>query len=114
MQENPTIKFQIRFIPTKHHASAEVVYRGTDNSAQLLFDIYLVDVNGRRFTFDYGRKVECSVSSFNPEAANNVIYDRDDLEKRRDKLFTGDKLTIGVEVNATWVDTGDQLGGINE
>lgn len=94
--------------------SVEAVYRGSENSAQVLFDIYLLDVHGRRYTFEYGRKVECSVSSFNPEALNNVIYDRDDLEKRRDKLFSGDKLTIGVEVNTTWVDAGDQMGGINE
>lgn len=113
--DNERIKFQLRFVPTKHHMSAEVLYRGSDYSAQLLADIYLVDVNGRRFQFEYNRRVECSVSALNSEATNNVIYDRDDLEKRRDKLFTGDKLVIGIEVNATWVDNGEQaLGSINE
>lgn len=112
--ENDRIKFQIRFLPSKHHMSAEVVYRGTENSAQLLVDIYLVDVNGKRYTFEYGRKVEASVTAANPESFNNVIYDRDDLEKRRDKLFIGDKLVIGLEVNATWVESGDQLVGISE
>lgn len=67
-----------------------------------------------RFQFDYGRRVEASVNAINSEALNNVIYDRDDLEKRRDKLFSGDKLVIGIEVNATWVDSGDQLSGISE
>ena len=51
-QENEKIKFQLRFVPSKHHMSAEVVYRGTDFSAQLLVDIYLVDINGKRFVHE--------------------------------------------------------------
>lgn len=106
--DNDRIKFQIRFQPSKHSLIADVIYRGTEASAQLLVDMYLLDSNGRRFNFEFGRKVECSVSALSPENLNNFIYDRDDLEKKRDKLFAGDKLVIGLEVNATWTDVGDQ------
>jgi hypothetical protein len=112
--ENERIKFQLRFSPSKHSLTADAIYRGSITSAQLFLDLFLVDSNGRRFNFEYGRKVECTVSSLNTESLNNFIYDRDDLEKRRDKLFIGDKLVIGVEVNATWVDVGDGLGSIGE
>jgi hypothetical protein len=112
--ENEKIKFQLRFLPSKHSLIADVIYKGSESSAQLFVDMFLLDNNGKRFHFEFGRKVECTVTSLNPENSNNFIYDRDDLEKRRDKLFNGDKLVLGLEVVATWVEVGEQLGAILE
>ena len=82
----------------------DAFYKGTEQSAQLLVDAYLLDFQGKRFTFDFNRKVECQLSPQNPETLGNFIYDRDDLERKRERLFRDDKLIIGIEVNATWVD----------
>ena len=112
--ENEKIKFQVRFSPSKHALTADIIYKGSEASAQLFVDMFLVDNNGRRYNFEYGRKVESTVSSLSTESLNIFVYDRDDLEKRRDKLFAGDKLVIGIEVNATWVYVGDMLGAITE
>ncbi len=102
--ENDKIKFQLRLLPSKHSLNVDALYKGSEPSAQLFLDIFLCDSYGRRYNFEYGRKVECQLSSVNSENTGNFIYDRDDLEKKREKLFVGDKLVLGCEVNATWVD----------
>ena len=102
LRENEKIKFQLRLYPSKHSLSFDVVYRGTDSSAQVLVDAYLLDKESRRFAFEFGRRVESSINASNPESISNFLYDRDDLEKKRDKLFNADKLAIGLEVNATF------------
>lgn len=102
--DNEKIKFQLNLYPSKHSMIFDAFYRGAEASAQLLIDVYLVDSQGKKFTFDFNRRVECQLSSQNSESIGNFIYDRDDLERKRDKLFKEDKLVVGVEVNATWVD----------
>lgn len=105
--ENEKIKFQVRFTPNKHSMNFDAFYRGSEPSTQMFMDVYLVDINGRKYNYDYGRKVECQLSSQNAESIGNFIYDRDDLEKKRDKLFNGDKLVVALEVSATWVDVSE-------
>ena len=90
------------------------MYKGAEPSAQLFFDIFLLDNYGKRYNFEYGRKVECIVNAQNTESPGNFVYDRDDLEKKRDKLFLADKLTLGVEVNATWIDFSESADKIAE
>ena len=107
LRDNEKIKFQLRLFPSKHSLSFDLVYRGTDTSAQVLVDAFLLDKESRRTAFEFGRKVESSINASNPESLNNFFYDRDDLEKKRDKLFNADKLSIGLEVNATWVEVSD-------
>ena len=102
--ENDRIKFQIKLFPSKHSMNLDALYVGSDPSAQLFIDVFLVETSGRRFNFEYGRKVECQLNFENTENNGHFVYDRDDLEKKRDKLFVGDKLIIGIEVNATWID----------
>ncbi|CAF0796390.1 unnamed protein product [Brachionus calyciflorus] len=105
--DNENIKFQLRFVPGKHSLNFDVLYKGSDPSAQLFLELYLLDQYGRRHNFDYGRKVECQLSAHNSESIGNYIYDRDDLEKKRDKLFVGDKLVVSLEVSATWIEVSD-------
>jgi hypothetical protein len=112
--DNEKIKFQLRLLPSKHSMNVDALYKGTEPSAQLFLDIFLLDSYGRRYNFEYGRKVECQLSSVNSENPGNFIYDRDDLEKKREKLFIGDKLVLGLEVNATWVDISDTAQNISE
>lgn len=112
--ENEKIKFQLRLHPSKHSLNVDVLYKGAEPSAQLFFDIFLLDNYGKRYNFEYGRKVECIVNAQNTESPGNFVYDRDDLEKKRDKLFLADKLTLGVEVNATWIDFSESADKIAE
>jgi hypothetical protein len=102
--ENERIRFQLKFYPSKHAFIMDAFYRGTEQSAQLFIDAYLLDSLGRKFAFDFNRKVECQVTPQSSESLGNFVYDRDDLERKRDRLFKDDKLVLGVEVNATWVD----------
>lgn len=110
--DNEAIKFKFRFYPSKHSLSVDAIYCGTDPSALLFMDIHLLDKEGRRFNFDFGRKIECQLNNHHPESNGNFIYDRDDLEKKRDKLFNSDKLCIQIEVNATYIDISDTPSAI--
>lgn len=92
----------------------DALYKGSDPSTQMFMEIYLVDTNGKKFNYDYGRRVECQLSAHNPESLGNFVYDRDDLEKKRDKLFIGDKLVVTMEVSATWVDFSEYPTSISE
>ncbi len=108
LHENDRIKFQFKLFPSKHALIMDAVYKGSEQSAQLFLDTYLLDNQGKKFTFDFNRKVEYHVSSQNPESVGNFLYDRDDLERKRDRLFSQDKLVVAVELNATWVEISDQ------
>ncbi len=112
--ENDRIRLQLKFYPSKHAFIMDAFYRGTEQSAQLFIDAYLLDYQGKKFAFDFNRKVECQVTPQSPESLGNFIYDRDDLERKREKLFKDDKLVIGIEVNATWVDISNPNGNTNE
>lgn len=107
LTENEGIKFKFRLYPSKHSLSIDAIYCGTDPSAQLFMSINLLDKEGRRFNFDFGRKIEFQLNNHHPESNGNFVYDRDDLEKKRDKLFTADKLSLQIEINATYIDISD-------
>ena len=105
--ENEKIKFQLHLYPSQHSMSFNAFYTGSEPSAQLFIDAYLLDKDQKRFPFEFSRKVECYINSGNMESVTNFLYDRNDLEKKRDKLFNQDRLTICFDVLATWVDSGD-------
>jgi hypothetical protein len=96
------IKFQFRFKPGKHNMQVDGIYLGSDPSASIHVDLFLLGVDGRRVAFDYGRKVEINLGSATAESLNNFLYDRDELERRRDKIFNQDKLVIGMDVDVVW------------
>lgn len=112
--DNDKIKFQLRLHPSKHSLNVDALYKGTEPSAQLFMEIFLLDHNGRKHNFDFGRRVELQLSAQNPDNLGNFIYDRDDLEKKREKLFNDDKLVISLEVSATWIDIGEAVNMISE
>ena len=106
--DNEKIKFQLRLIPGKHDLRLDAIYRGSDTSAHLFIEVFLLDKEGHKFPFEYGRKIDIQVGARNPESLNHYVYDRDDLEKKRDKLFNIDKLVLCIDVNATWCDISDR------
>jgi hypothetical protein len=113
MVENDSVKFKFRFYPSKHSLSVDAISCGTEPSAQLFVDIYLLDREGRRFNFGTGRKIECSLNNHYSESVGNFIYDREDLEKKRDKLFNADSLSVQIEVTATYIHTSDKPSQID-
>ena len=74
MAENELIKFKFRFYPSKHSLSVDAISCGTDPSAQIFVDIYLLDRDGRRFNFGTGRKIEATLNNHNAESVGNFIY----------------------------------------
>jgi len=108
LPENDKIKYQFRLIPGKHDLHFDALYKGTEPSANLLIDVYMIDKDGRKYSYEYNRKVDIQIGSRFPESVGNFIYDRDDLERKREKLFTNDKLTLCVEVNAAWCQVSDK------
>ena len=109
LYDNEKIKFQFKIVPSKHDLRIEAYYTGSESSGNLFIEVYLLDRNGQKFPFEYGRKVDINVGSSNTSSLNNYIYDRDELEKKRDKLFLSDKLTICFDLNATWCEISDKL-----
>lgn len=107
LAENDAVKFRFKFYPSRHSLSLDAISCGTDPSALLFMDIHLLDKDGRRFNFDFGRKIELQLNNHNPESIGNFVYDRDDLEKKRDKIFNADRLSIQIEVTATYIDISD-------
>ena len=106
--DNEKIKFQFRLIPSKHDLRMDVLYSGSESSGNLFVEVYLLDRSGQKFPFEYGRKIDIQVGSSNTESLNNYVYDRDELEKKRDKLFLNDKLTLCIDINATWCEIGEK------
>jgi hypothetical protein len=100
--KNTDIKFKFRFTPGKHNMQVDGLYLGSETSASIHVDLFLIGVDNRRVAFDYGRKVEMNIGSSQPQSLNNFLYDRDELERRRDKIFNQDKLIIGLDVDVTW------------
>jgi hypothetical protein len=106
--DNDKIKFQFRIVPSKHDLRIEAFYRGSEPSGNLFVEVFLLDRNGQKFPFEYGRKVDINIGSNSTESVNNYIYDRDELEKKRDKLFMSDKLALSFDLNATWCEISDK------
>lgn len=108
--ENEKIKFQLRLLPGKHDMRIDALYRGSDTSANLYIEVYLLDKEGHKYAFDYGRKIDIQIGNRNPESLSNYVYDRDELEKKRDRLFQSekDKLVVCIDVNATWCEISDK------
>jgi hypothetical protein len=108
LADNERIKFQFRLKPGTHDLHFDAIYQGTEASASVLIEAYLLDRDGRKFPFDYSRKVDIQIGLRNVESLNNFLYDRDELERKRDRLFTTDRLTICFDVNVTWCEVSDK------
>lgn len=108
LAENDKIKFVLRLVPGKHVLNLDAVYTGTDKSATILIDAHLLDKNGHKVPFENNRKVEIQIGSRFTESLNKFIYDRDELERKRDKLFNGDRLVLSFEVNFSWCQVSDK------
>ena len=106
--DNEKIKFQFSIVPGKHDLRISGFYNGSEASANLFVDVYLLDRQGQKYQFEYGRKIDFQIGSRNTESLNNYVYDRDELEKKRDKLFNNDTLTICIDINATWCEVSNK------
>jgi hypothetical protein len=106
--DNEKIKFQFRLLPAKHDLRIDAIYRGSESSGNLFIEVYLLDKEGHKFPFEYGRKIDIQVGSRITESLNNYVYDRDELEKKREKLFANDKLVVCIDLMATWCEISDK------
>jgi hypothetical protein len=107
MTENEAIKYKFRFYPSKHSLSFDAINVSTDPSAQLFIDVFLLDKTGRKFNPGHGRKVECHLNNQIKDSVGHFVYDREDLEKKREILFNADKLCIQIEIISTYIDISD-------
>jgi hypothetical protein len=108
LAENEKIKFLLRLVPGKHVMHLDAIYTGTEKSATILIDAHLLDKNGHKVPFENSRKVEIQIGSRFTECLNKYIYDRDELERKRGKLFNGDTLVLAFEIIFSWCQVSDK------